>query len=473
MPAVVKKLLITTVFLVFTTANVLVQIYLASHSPTVDANIYLWEEKLDSRTNNSNLAGHLRDKVLRMRDREMKSEPIQTKSASVTSDTGKINVHIWESICNPKVSSLRQYPLFPTLPNKRSFLPNLIASSRGTWYGQRIVGYLHPAESGNYVFRMEMHLFGELWLSNSSDPRNAVLVAKVARSLPPKQKARDKQIMNVSGAIKLQTDQKYFIDILHVTNGGIFKRDYVKIQWKTPRSNVFQLVEGKHLSPLFDESEAQQRTPIITNSNYLLTLSPATEDSKTTSEDIGDDDEDYDDVNVPAVTYNKYIKVLGEKIQISSDFTSQDFNILFAYTKNKSLKEVKNGDINPILSKLLLLKEVKNMQSNNHTTQQFKHLSPFSQEKIFKHFKAINISNFLPECKYIPSCVQPWEKLKKYEGVWRTHYSSVFPDDNTSAFFCLGNKQKSDCSGNRVIKQEEVIEIVKQLSKTLATKHKR
>lgn len=63
------------------------------------------------------------------------------------------------------------------------------------------------------------------------------------------------------------------------------------------------------------------------------------------------------------------------------------------------------------------------------------------------------------------------QTLKRYEGVWKTHFSSVFPDDGTIEFICIGNKQKKDCKGNGYLTEPEVLAVTQILMKEINEKH--
>lgn len=79
-------------------------------------------------------------------------------NALESSGKGNVNVHIWRGLCCPKVNSLRQYPLFPTLPKERLLRHTINSGPLGTWYGQRIMGFIHPPHTGYYTFHLDAQI---------------------------------------------------------------------------------------------------------------------------------------------------------------------------------------------------------------------------------------------------------------------------------------------------------------------------
>ena len=477
MSAAIRRPLVITAALI--AAIVVVQVYLGSGTPTVIINMYEQQGKRSFEKTKIVVPYRLRDSYLSLCDGNLERGE-HNKWTGATVETGTVNVHIWESICCPKVNSLRQFPLFPSLPNKRMLLTSLAAGSRGTWYGQRIFGYLHPPVSGFYSFVIEAHLFAELWLSTTSDPSNAMIVAKVAR--PGLGDTNDQNpFTKLSRAVPLQKGRRYFIDVLHVANGGTFNRDHVTIRWKIPECNEFQIVTGEFLSTFMNENQTSKPRNL---NDPKLKISPATVDSEMNDKDAGEDDEDYNDVTVSVADVvigkqSKYEKLFGNGFRKMKTFTRQDFNILLSFLHNGFKSRTKNNF--PFLNTKedgryvseLLQRFSSNFQQNDTVVDMLKTSPRIINKIISQKFASIELSDILPTCAYKPSYVRPKLKLQKFEGVWHTHYSSVFPDDGTSSFMCLGYTQKIDCSGNKVIKQGEVIAVVEQLMKIVTAKQQR
>lgn len=58
-------------------------------------------------------------------------------------------------------------------------------------------------------------------------------------------------------------------------------------------------------------------------------------------------------------------------------------------------------------------------------------------------------------CDYRPSYLVD-SSLPMYGGVWKTLFSSVFPNDNTGHMMCIGNRYPVDCQGNKVIPHKTI-----------------
>lgn len=53
--------------------------------------------------------------------------------------------------------------------------------------------------------------------------------------------------------------------------------------------------------------------------------------------------------------------------------------------------------------------------------------------------------------------------MKQFEGVWKTKFNSIFPNDITEQFVCIGGKRKEDCEGNNVVTEQEIITTLQKL----------
>lgn len=328
---------------------------------------------------------------------------------------GRVNVHIWRGLCCPKINSLRQYPLFPTLPKERLLRHTINSGPLGTWYGQRIMGYIHPPLTGNYTFHLDAHVFAELWLGMEQNAMDVELVAKIAKE--NRKNSLAKPVSHTSRKIYLEKGGKYFFDVLHVMNGGMMSRDHVNVTWIVPGSHVFTGISEKFLSPLFINEPSSSNHKTFSERNDLLREPRSIIDTEINDADGGEDDEDYEGIGIP-VKQNK----LSNKF---SSYFGEDFDI-----------------------------------ENQYDPISFDQLPDISKD----------ILSVFPSCSYEPTYVKK-RTFKRFEGIWQTHFSSVFPDDGTKELICIQNKQRKDCEGNDFITEGEVLELVQTFTKTIEEKY--
>ena len=73
------------------------------------------------------------------------------KKAS-TSVAGVLNAHIWEGWCGPRVEDLKRDKHFPLYPSFKTNVSLFFAQWNEAGYGERIFGYIHPPETGKFIF---------------------------------------------------------------------------------------------------------------------------------------------------------------------------------------------------------------------------------------------------------------------------------------------------------------------------------
>ena len=157
---------------------------------------------------------------------------------------GKLNLHQW-TLCGNQVETLRQYPFFPCLPDKKTFITTFQAlNPRIT--GQRIFGYLTPPATGKYRFLLISSYGSELWLSTNEDPRKVRLIAAVGKNstrLRLGEHYTDAPA-HTSKEIELEGNQKHFIEAMHqaVTPRAI------SVLWKHPGTERFVTITEQFLS---------------------------------------------------------------------------------------------------------------------------------------------------------------------------------------------------------------------------------
>lgn len=159
--------------------------------------------------------------------------------------TGSILREVWKDIGGGGIGDLVNHPAFKEdRPTER----NQITSFEGPtdWadnYGTRIRGYVHPPQTGPYVFWIATDDQGELWLSTDEDPKNKKRIAW----LPEWAGVRDftKHPSQKSEPIELKAGRRYYIEALHKEGVG---GDHICVKWKLPTGQEELPIPGARLS---------------------------------------------------------------------------------------------------------------------------------------------------------------------------------------------------------------------------------
>ena len=138
-------------------------------------------------------------------------------------------------------------------------------------YGWLILGYIHPPETGEYVFHISTDDNSELWLSTDESPANAVKIAQESQW----QGVRNFQAEgdeSVSAPIALEAGKAYFVEMV-VKEGGV--GDNSAVAWrlageKDLRSGALPIA-GEYLSQWFVD-EVDTSISMIRNSDGTVTL---------------------------------------------------------------------------------------------------------------------------------------------------------------------------------------------------------
>lgn len=115
------------------------------------------------------------------------------------------------------------------------------------------------------------------------------------------------------------------------------------------------------------------------------------------------------------------------------------------------------------------LKKTKIYQWVNTTfSKPFKPYSSYTRDNLhtLKFVNRWKIMTALNECDYIPSYTVK-KTYKRYEGVYSTHYTDIFPEDDTSNKWWFESSVANDMVGNWVVTEDEVINIVKIFMKAV------
>jgi hypothetical protein len=136
---------------------------------------------------------------------------------------------IWTGLGGNGIAGLTSSPNYPGSPILTRHAGTFQAAYPADNYGQKLSGYLVPAETGNHVFWTTADDASELWLSTDANPSNKVRIAyNNSNTGPDSWTAQGSQ---QSAAIALVAGQRYYIEFLHREQAG---GDHASAIWQTP-----------------------------------------------------------------------------------------------------------------------------------------------------------------------------------------------------------------------------------------------
>ena len=163
----------------------------------------------------------------------------------IDAPTGSILYEYWTGIGGGSVANLTAQPDYPDGPDGGDYRTAFEAPTN--WddsYGARIVGCVHPPQTGDYTFWIATDDFGELWLSTDDTSDNKVKIANVLGTATPRQ--WDKYASQESDPIPLTAGQKYYVEALMKENFG---DDNMAVTWSGPGVSKGEPIAGSYLSP--------------------------------------------------------------------------------------------------------------------------------------------------------------------------------------------------------------------------------
>ena len=164
-----------------------------------------------------------------------------------------LNRHTWEGRCLQSLERLCNFPIFPKAPDRRDIVDNVdISSPAKQVTGLRLLGFLRPNVTGEYFFSVETNGFVEVWLSKSISWKGG---AKIAHGYPTG-KLQDESLESSNLSVKLSAQHAYYIDIVYA-RGEIRNNNgpQVKLAWKGPDKNVFEVIPGKFFARFKNDSD--------------------------------------------------------------------------------------------------------------------------------------------------------------------------------------------------------------------------
>lgn len=150
---------------------------------------------------------------------------------------------VYTGIEGTTISHLVNHPKFPDNPDTTEHLTQGFEApiNDGDHYGQRVQGYLKAPYTGEYTFWISSDDHGELYLSPSQDPDDAVRIANVPGWTHPRQ--WDKYPQQKSDPVSLLEGQYYYIMALMKEHEG---GDNLAIGWQLPDQTLNRPVSKQY-----------------------------------------------------------------------------------------------------------------------------------------------------------------------------------------------------------------------------------
>lgn len=170
------------------------------------------------------------------------SAPQELEPTPVCTASGMMTREVW---INVPGTSLDQIPVQTTPYLRQTITSTQAPSDAFDRYGQRLRGYICPPATGQYSFWISSDDHSELYLSTNEDPANKTKIAFVNGWTSPGNFHAQANQKSVN--IHLKAGHKYYIEILHVDQGG---PDHLSIGWALPNGTTQVPIPGSVLSPI-------------------------------------------------------------------------------------------------------------------------------------------------------------------------------------------------------------------------------
>ncbi len=158
---------------------------------------------------------------------------------------GFISYEIWRNLSGSSINDLTDADSYPDLPSEKGLYDSFQGiANTGDNYGTRVRGFIHPAETGDYIFTLTSDDASELYLSTDANVQHKTLIAQVGGWTNVSQFT--KYTEQISTSIFLEAGKKYYVETLHKEGGG---GDHLQVYWQTPSNNSQTIIPGSHLSP--------------------------------------------------------------------------------------------------------------------------------------------------------------------------------------------------------------------------------
>ncbi len=156
---------------------------------------------------------------------------------------GTVLYEWWDNITGTSVGDLTKNPRFPANPSGRAELTKWeIDPDKKDNYGTRIRGYVHPPQTGKYIFWISSDDQSELWLSTDGNPANKVRICNVSSWTGTREWT--KETNQKSAPITLEAGKHYYMESLHKEGTG---GDNLAVAWQS-ETGKREVITGDFLS---------------------------------------------------------------------------------------------------------------------------------------------------------------------------------------------------------------------------------
>ena len=190
----------------------------------------------------------------------------------------------YHDIGTTSIATLQAQDKFPDSPDAQAVAPyfewpqsgNIEVNPQGNVrdnYGWVMIGYIHPPETGEYVFHVATDDNSQLWLSTDESPANAVQIAQEStwQGIRNFQAEGDE---SVSAPVALEAGKAYFIELVTKEGGG---GDNAAVAWRLADDADVGAgalpIAGEHLSQWLVDGDATPPTiSVVRNADGSLTV---------------------------------------------------------------------------------------------------------------------------------------------------------------------------------------------------------
>ena len=168
-----------------------------------------------------------------------------------------------------------------------------------------------------------------------------------------------------------------------------------------------------------------------------------------------------------------YIGIVFKNIAASGEFSLQwnipgekrfvriERRFMESYKKTSSYYQKAISQNIPILHKKISLADMYTSKQNKKKYEMFK--LPFIPQE--------DVNSLFPTCNYYPSYLIE-KKLTQYAGQWETHFTSIYPEDETDMLmYHPGMKDPQVIYGNPILKKEIAENVVNEVMDAIRLKH--
>ncbi len=136
---------------------------------------------------------------------------------------GFLKLEVYLNAPGSTVTDLLAFANYPSFPDEVHYVPlfeippakYILGNSGGIALGERLSGFIVPAETANYVFYLSANEAGQLWLSTNADPAGLQLIAQGYDDYPALT-----YDTNCSAPIHLVAGQRYYVQAVEKSNGS-------------------------------------------------------------------------------------------------------------------------------------------------------------------------------------------------------------------------------------------------------------